>query len=287
MRKICCLLLLIGLCLTVGKIWYWRTDGFNISRLQGWTQEVQGTWWNEEAQKAIDQDFYYLGRGRQAFAFASEDGRYVLKFPRGDICKLPLWLRTLPLKSKRDYRTIRKAKREVALLESVRLAIDELKESTAMIAMNMSQHESPSLKTQSVRIIDKAGRSFKIPLGNTYFILQHKKELLSDFVQDIALKEGTMGIEKMLDDLFALILERTQKRILNWDGKFLRNYGYDEKRAYQTDVGSFYKEEVGTIQDLYSEVIELNIKPIRHWMEKKHPEWLELLNKKQAQFFPS
>ena len=284
MRKIPFLLLLIGLCLTVGKIWYWRTDGFNVSRLQGWTQELQGTWWDDEAETALQQDFHYLGRGRQAFAFASEDGRYVIKFPRGDICKIPFWLRSLPLESRRKSQISRKAIRENWVLQSARLAMEELKDATAMIAMNLSPHTPPFLKAKTVQIIDKAGRSYQIPLSRSYFILQRKKVLFKDVIQQTALKEGIQGVEKVLDALFAVIVERTKKGILNRDGSFLRNYGYDETRAYQTDVGSFYQVEVGSAKELYFQSMELSVKPIRRWMEARHPEWLALLDQKLAEF---
>ena len=101
MRKILFLLILIGFCLAAGKVWYWCTNGFSVSRLHGWTQSSgKGFGGTKKAESIIAQDFHYLGRGRQAFAFVSDDGQYVIKFPRGDICKLPFWLRALPFAKK-------------------------------------------------------------------------------------------------------------------------------------------------------------------------------------------
>jgi hypothetical protein len=282
MRKICYLLLLIGLCLTVGKIWYWRTDGFNISRLQGRTQELQGVWWDDEAEAAILQDFHYVARGRQAFVFASVDGLYVIKFPRGDTCKLPFWLRSLPLESRRKRQITRKAYRENFVLQSARLAMEELKESTAMIAMNLSLQGPAFLKAKTIRIIDKVGRSYQIPLGSAYFFLQRKKKLFSEVIQEAELKEGMEGVKKVMDALFAVIVERTEKGILNRDKAFLQNYGFDEKRGYQTDVGDFFQAGPGFTKDSYFQSIESSVKPIRCWMQEKHPEWLDLLVQKSS-----
>jgi len=290
MRKIFYLLILIGFCVGVGKVWYWRTNGFSVARLHGWTQTLEGVWWDEEAESIIAQDFHYLGRGRQAFAFVSNDGQYVIKFPRGDICKLPFWLRALPLEKRRQRQISRKAAREQCVLQSARLAMEELKDATALIAMNFSPqttHEKlPNKKIPNtcVRIIDKAGRSFQIPLATTYFILQRKKQLFRDVIEEAAARDGLVGVEKVLDDLFANILERTKKGILNRDGSFLRNYGFDEKGAYQTDVGSFYKVENEPMQAVYLRSMALSVKPIRRWMKKKHPEWVEILDQKQECF---
>jgi hypothetical protein len=165
--------------------------------------------------------------------------------------------------------------------------MEELKESTAMMAMNLSPHGPPFLKTKTVRIIDKAGRSYRMDLRSSYFILQGKKELFRDVIQEAALKDGIAGVEKVLDALFAVIIERTKKGVLNRDGSFLRNYGYDEKRAYQTDVGSFYQVAIGSTNDLYHRSMESSVKPIRLWMQAKHPEWLELLDLKQKQYSES
>ena len=284
MRKIFCLLILIGFCAAVGKVWYYRTNGFNVCRLHGWTQSLKGDWWDEEADSVITQDFHYLGRGRQAFAFVSEDGQYVIKFPRGDICKLPFWLRALPLKQRRERQIRRKAVHERWVLESARLAMEELKDETALIAMNFSQAYEGKLPNKSVRIIDQAGRSFRIPLRTTYFILQRKKQLFRDVIEEAAAREGLIGVEKVLDDLFANILERTKKGILNRDGSFLRNYGFDENGAYQTDVGSFFKVDNEPKEAVYLRYIALGVKPIRRWMKENHPEWLEILAQKQECF---
>jgi hypothetical protein len=285
MRKIFFLLILIGFCVGLGKVWYLRTNGFSVARLHGWTQALEGIWWDEEAEHIIAQDFHYLGRGRQAFAFVSNDGQYVIKFPRGDICKLPFWLRALPLEKRRQRQISRKAEREQSVLQSARLAMEELKDATALIAMNFSpETTNKKIPNKSVHIIDKAGRSFHIPLRTTYFILQHKKKLFRDVIEEASARDGLVGVEKVLNDLFANILERTKKGILNRDGSFLRNYGFDEKGAYQTDVGSFYKVDNEPMQAVYLRSMALSVKPIRRWMKKKHPEWIEILDQKQECF---
>ena len=281
MKKVFVLLLVIGMSLLVGKVWYWQTDGFARSRIYGWTQELEGRWWNAEADRAICQNFTYLGRGRQAFAFVSQDRQYVLKFPRGDIYKLPFWLRVLPLKSWRKRQIARKALRELGVLQSAYLAMEELQDATALIAMNFSFRKGPEQKW--VKLTDKAGRSHHIALSNTYFILQRRKELFRDIIQEAARKEGIGGVEKVLDGVFKVIVERTQKGILNRDGSFLRNYGFDEKRAYQTDVGSFFKVNQPIGKELFFRSMELSVKPIRRWMSLKHPEWVDLLDQKREQ----
>jgi len=283
MRKIFCLALLIGCCAGLGKGWYWIRNGFSTARMQGWTQELEGSWWDLEADVAIAQKFYYLGRGRQAFAFVSEDGRYVLKFPRADIYKIPFWLRVLPFEKRRQRQISRKAIREAQILQSFQLAIDELKESTAMVAMNCSQHrKSVHAGGKRVTIIDKIGRSFALSLDHTYFILQKKKKLFRDAIVEAFEKEGTVGVERVLDATFAVIVERTAKGILNRDGSFLRNYGFDDQRAYQTDVGSFFKVEDQPMKSVFFHSMELSVKPIRRWMKLTHPEWLEMLDERRA-----
>lgn len=280
MRKIFTLIGLIIFCLALGKAWYWVRDGFAIIRLDRWNQTVPGTWWEAEADKAIQQKFYYFSRGRQCFAFISEDEKYVLKLPRTDHFHLPLWLRAVSLKSLSEYRAHFLADikhRESFLLESFLICFDELKDLTAVIGMNLSHQGTVG---KSITIIDQIGRSYELPLKNTYFILQHKRKLFRDVFKEAVLKEGTIGVEKIVDSLLELLVERAKKGIFNKDGSFMRNFGYDGQKAYQIDVGSFYRKKNLTPEEAYSKSIASNIEPLREWIEKENPEWLKMLDRK-------
>ena len=282
MKRFFCLTALIAFCIGVGKAWYWSKDGFSLSRLEGWNQSIPGTWWDKEADAAFQQPFYYLSRGRQSFAFLSADGNYVVKLPRADRFRLPLWPRVFSWKILDEYRSFLREdqdRREAFLLESFRICFDELKDLTAVIGMNLSTNGP---KGNTLTIVDRLGRHYRLSLAETYFILQHRKQIFRDVFREAVAKEGEKGAEKVIDTLLALVIERAKKGVLNKDGSFLRNFAYDTERAYQIDVGSFYHIETFTPEEAYLKSIEWSLGPVREWIEKENPDWLTMLDRKLA-----
>ena len=140
MKKGLILLGLLFLSLGIGKGIYFLKDGFSFRRIHSLKrQECFGL--DEHAKHILNQTFYYLGRGRQCFAFASSDGKYVLKFPRTDIYSTPLWAKVLPLKKYRKELESAHKEREEFIRESFRISFEYLKEDTGLIAVHLGQTE--------------------------------------------------------------------------------------------------------------------------------------------------
>lgn len=241
--------LLIIFCVLVGKGWYWATDGFRVDRIE--TEEPWGHErpLSEEAESALRQRFYYLGRGRQCFAFVSEDGQYVLKFPRMD-------------RYKNRENGERKKK---AYFKSLEIAYDELKEESALIGMfNCSK------KRIKIELVDRIGRIVHLPLEKTKFILQRKMKLFKDvFREDNA--------EWIVDCLLKLIVKISRMDILSKDGGFMENFAFDDKRAYQIDVGSYYRKE-----GAFNKAIHASIENLRVFLRDTDPELLTMIDNKLA-----
>ena len=78
MRKLAVFFAVILLCCTVGKVWHVAKDGFSLNRISIWKNGIVSHL-DPKTQLALDQPFYYLGRGHQCYAFGSLDNRYVIK----------------------------------------------------------------------------------------------------------------------------------------------------------------------------------------------------------------
>ena len=139
---------LILLSVFAGEALYLLKDGFSPRRIHSLEYAVSEDW-NEEAQQALTQSYRYIGRGRQCFAFTSEDGKYVLKFPRTDIYKTPFWARALPVHAYRARLEINHRTREEFIVSSFRISLNELKRQTGLLAMHLGQSE-PKGKVLSV-----------------------------------------------------------------------------------------------------------------------------------------
>lgn len=274
MKKFALLTLLILFCAAVGQGWYLIRDGFQVSRVLGWDDQVESPW-SEEAEGALAQRYYTLGRGRQCYAFVSEDGKYVIKIPRYDRYRVPLWLRSLPFNAYRERRRSEGADLKKRLLESFRISAEDLKEETGTVGIHFRRALG-----KSITIVDQLGRSFDLPLHKIGFVLQYKKELFRDVFQAALSKQGKEGISKVLDDLIVLIADRGRKGVLCKDGSFLRNFGFDEKGAYQIDVGSFYRMPALSEDQAYELSVRNSLAPIREWIGQIDPSYLAMLDQK-------
>lgn len=236
MKKIFGFCLLILILTVFGRGWYWVKDGFHIARIRTAFQPAQNPPIDPELLAAFDKPYRYVGRGRQCYAFTSEDDRYILKLPRLDRYELPFYARATFAKHWDDLLHDHTSRREF-LLKSFQIAGNELKEETGTLYLHLNQ--SDHLK-KKVQLIDKIGRRYTIDLDHTAFILQEKHPILLPAFKQ-ALSDGNEGKAKeILEAFLVAVANRAKKGILNKDASFRRNYGYDGKHCIQIDIGSFY-----------------------------------------------
>ena len=258
MRKIATLFCLVAICCGIGKGIHSMKKGFTLRRIAAPVQTKLEIW-NREADLALDQPFRYLGRGRQCFAFSSLDGKYVLKLPRTDIYQVPFWMRVLSVQEFRESVRATRLSREKFVLNSMKIAYEDLREDTGVLAIHFGM--TPDLG-KSIQLIDALGLSFRLPAHSTAFILQTKQPILMKaFLEALYSEDRVLG-KQILDAFIEVVVARGSKGIWNKDESFLRNYGFDGKKGYQIDIGSFYRKEDGPAS------IRDTMHPVRAWLAK-------------------
>lgn len=273
MKKGLLILTLILFCCLIGEEIHRIKGGFSPRRIQSLDVQLNEGW-NEEAKRAIQQPFHFIGRGRQCFAFESQDGKYVLKIPRTDIYKTPFWARVLPVHS---YRTKLEAKhraKQQFILESFRISFYELKNQTGLLAIHLGQ---APISEKKITLIDASGWRHHVQLVKLPFLLQYKKPILMDSFLKALGKGDRKEAGKILDALLTTITERASKGILNLDRRFIDNYGYDGEIAFQIDVGSFFKKPDLNPSEAYEKSLRDSIDPVKEWLGKLDPEMLNHL----------
>jgi len=271
MKKVFLVLLLLIFCAGTGKGLYFLKNGFSPRRICSFNFYEEKTLSNQ-VEEILSQPFHYLGRGRQCFAFSSEDGKYVLKLPRTDIYKLPFWAKVLPLSNLRKRMEADRTERREFILKSFQIASEQLKDQTGIIAHHLG-YSAPQNK--KISLVDNLGVKHTLPLEKISFILQYKQPMLiPQFLS--ALSDGNEeNAKKILKALVNTITERGKKGILNRDRSFLRNYGYDGEKAYQIDIGSFY---IRDCTDPYQKSVLDSIAPIDERLSEKSPQMVYYLN---------
>lgn len=273
MKRFFCIISLFALSLLVGQGIYFLREGFNPRRLQRYDL-TNTTSLSPEIKQVLSQRFFYLGRGRQSFAFASEDGKYVLKFPRTDIYKIPFWTRALPLTSYRKRAKAEKKRRQQFVFESFRIAIEELKEETGIIAVHLGKSE-PS--DEQLHLIDVLGFHYHFPVQTTHFILQHRKQLWTPLFLEAVKNNDRPEKERLLNAFVDVVIQRAKKGVLNKDRSFLRNYGFDGEKAYQIDVGDFFHTNQSDWRYLTEKCAHDTMSPVQEWLATIDPEMLPLV----------
>ena len=268
MKQLASIFFLILISLFVGKGSYYLKDGFTMRRIHSLSYHVEHVF-HDEVYEALAQPFFYLGRGRQCFAFESRDGRHVLKLPRTDIYKTPFWMRVLPLNALRKHLEQKHQVSATFIVESIRLAQEELGFQTGIIASHLGQSAPSPIR---LHLVDALSCHYHPLLYKTPFILQKKQPLLIPIFLNALKQNHLEESKKILEALLDVIVKRAKKGILNRDRSFLRNYGFDGTYAYQIDVGSFFQTKEMTPEMIYQKSVRDSTDPIREWLAQINPQ---------------
>lgn len=267
------LLLLLGIAL-VGKGWHWAKDGFNIERtrfaLPLVAKEEEDI--PLEVRSALLQPFFYLSRGHQCYAFESKDGNYVLKLPRVDRYRLPFWLRSCRfsfLDRQREEISFDRQKRFHFLMNSFQIAFNEMRKETALLYLHF--HNSSSFR-QSLALVDRIGRAYRLDLDRIPFLLQRKKALMMPLLEQSLQNRDRAEAEKILDAFLRIVAIRAKKGIFNKDPSFLRNFGFEEGEGMQIDVGSFYRDPSQDQEVSFAPSFRQTTQHVQEWLFSIDPE---------------
>lgn len=273
------LILLVLSVYLLGHVWFLARDGFSSKRILFMPPKTDLSKGESEQKIAayLNQPYYYLGRGRQCYAFSSADNQLVIKIPRFDRYRLPLYLKAFNfsfLDSRKSSINKDHSKRLEFLLESFAIAEDNFSECTGVLYSHLAQTE---FLPKEFVLYDALKRPFKIDLNHTVFAIQEKHPLLIPlFLKE--LKEGNREKAKeMLSALLDLLETRAQRGLFNKDARFLKNYSWNNGKSVQIDIGSFYRDPLIPDDQIYSRSFFHAAWPIREWLTKIDNEMAEFV----------
>lgn len=280
MKRVAAFLLLCLFSLTIAQGLYKVRQGFSLRRIQNaWSNPVL----SEETQNILSQPFHYLGRGRQFFAFASQDDRYVLKILRTDIHRPSFFARSFFSQSQISKIQKEKQNRNRFTTNSMILAKQELPELTGILDLHIGNNSlfpfSPSPWKQKkesslkIQLIDNFGISQQIPVEAITFALQKKQAGIWSKSLSKALREKDLErASSLMDQLIANVAERARLGILNKDASFLKNYGENGEITFNIDIGSFYRSDTEDPSIVYQKSVFDSLDPVQQWLDADHQE---------------
>lgn len=282
--KLLRLILLILFVYGIGHAWFVARAGFSLKRIV--FSPLSDSYDEEKEKKALpylDQPYYYLGKGRQCYAFTGADGKTVLKIPRFDRYRLPLLLKAFNFEFLEPYKTASikdRTSRLAFILESFQIAENTLSKQTGLI---YSHTQRTKTLPKKFVIYDSLGRPFKLDLNQTVFALQEKQPLLiPQFLKE--LKAGNREKAKeILTGLVDLIESRAKLGLFNKDARFIKNFSWNEGKTFQIDIGSFYRDPLVRDQEVLSRSFYQGAWPICEWLIKIDPEMASLVENRLNQ----
>lgn len=200
----------------------------------------------QEVREILSQKFHFLGKGAQAYAFESQDGKYVVKLFRSD-----------PKMSEKKTR---------ALFRACQLASNQLQNETGLIYVHLNP---TSLNLPWFCCKDAVGRSYQFPLDEMRFAVQKKAEKIKETL--LALRDRPDEMKKRLHQFVEMLTSRRKAGVVNTDPSLGRNFGFLVDRAVEFDFGN-YADSPDAARE-----VDRFCEKLAKWMTKEMPEWASYL----------
>lgn len=273
--------LFIGLVLFgLARLYYVLTDDFRLSNIaqempyqQAW--ELPAMTPSEEAfvQKLLSQKYYYIGKGAQSYAFASEDDRYVLKFFKFKHLR-PSWFQEMlpsigPLKDYKEKQTARKQRKLYGVFDGYKLAYDVDKEASGLHFVQLNVENNPQ---RTITVTDKIGLERTVELASVPFVLQDKGRTLRDVIRKLLVRGDVVIAQKRFNQILDMYASEYAKGIFDHDHGVMCNTGFVGDRPLHLDVGKLMRN-MGMLQkDVARHDMMLVIASMEEWVKKNFPD---------------
>lgn len=285
-----------------------KTRGFCLQKIQADDLPFQKKWETAplmteqagEIDALLSQPYTLLGSGSECFAFASADGKAVIKFFKldharpvyfqkglfledhsalaGTLSDHPLTKAVLPSpfdKMMKRFLGIREF-RLSRTFTSIKLAYDELKDETGLLYLhlNPTQHINKTLT-----LFDASGIRHEIDLDHARFFLQRRAVPLEQHLATLKKQNAEEMAKQSIDSLLGMLLSRCKKGYADRD-ILNRNLGFIGTTAIEIDSGSFIKNSKMKEPWLYKQELFYATLELKSWLKKNYPEMVDYLEKR-------
>lgn len=196
----------------------------------------------EQVREVLSQPFTYLGKGRQFFVFASQDGKYVLKFIKCQRIDLPFWVSFFS-----DAKLAQRQERVEGIFASCLLAT-QVSDNTGVVFAHLNTNQEVEI---DVLLIDKLGMHHTIAIDEVPFVLQERAEPVLEVFAHASPEEKKRRYNQLVD----LIRSDAAHHIYDKDEGMIErnNVGFLQDRAIHIDIGTLEKTDVNHTQEQFQE----------------------------------
>lgn len=256
------LTLVLILCYTA----YTRTDFFCTEQITAPLLNKNYIPIDESVVNALSQPYYYLGQGRQTYAFVSQDRQFVIKFFKAPYFKVPWYF-------KWNQSEIKKRKlRQYYYENSYFLGLPN---ETQVLYVHTGQTQQ-SLPILSVT--DKASRQFRLNLNTLPFVFQRKGSLFYSALIQAQQAKNEEKFKQFIQQFIKLIAQRMERNIADGDQDVEHNFGVIGDTVFHLDPGRLFREE-GLLENRRARLEwEKSTRNFRKWLMKTFPQYTSYLD---------
>lgn len=257
-----------------------QTHGFRLSKIANNTPLHPQKAFAENVPPQLQQKFRYFAKGKQSFAFLSEDGEYVLKiFNNTYQRKIHLFhaLSYLPFiktwaEAKKHYFKYKLEK----TFESYRIAMDQMQQETGLTYAHLSCSEN--LPNQLI-LIDPLNIEHSINPNGCGFLLQKKVTLAYPHLKKIIDDGKPEQAKEAIHSLISLFFWKFHHGIADNDPLIRTNYGFSGTQAYQIDVGPLSLDN--SLKEIERQKVEIAriASSLKNWLNQNAPELIPFLDR--------
>lgn len=260
----------ILLSIVIQRFCHNQTDGFsmrkihsNLSFHEEWEPKTPLHEDLKNIQLILNQPYRYLGKGAQSYVFASDDGKYVLKFFRHDHMRLEPWHFLLSADHRKNRLKISTDKLRKDF-ESYKIAYEKLYNETGLIYIHLNKTQHLELQ---IPLYDKIGIKHLINLDKMEFILQKRVELFFPSLEKWIAKGDVITAKKALTELISLLKKRFEIKIYDKDPDLNTNFGFLNGHPIQLDVGRFKRDSFYSNPQVYKREILRITDNLKQWLD--------------------
>jgi hypothetical protein len=293
----------IGLYIGLQQLIELKTHGFCLQRILADDLPFQAKWETSplsaeeelEVDSLLSQPYHMIGAGSECFAFASADGRAVIKFFKldhtrpiyfhrgvfledhsklaGTLSNHPLThISSPPLKRFLGIREFRIER----TFSSIHLAYENLRDETGLLYLHLNPTD---LLRKTLTLYDACGIAHSVDLDTSKFFLQKRAIPLENHFAALQKKKAEAEAKLSIDSLVQLLTGRCKKGFSDRD-IVNRNFGYIGTQAIEIDSGSFRKNSRMRQPWIYKQELFYATLELKSWLKKNYPEMVGYLEDK-------
>lgn len=263
------------------RAYYVLTDDFRISNItyglpyeERWETPASTPEQEALVEQALDQDYYYIGKGAQSYAFASADGKYVLKFFKFKHLRPSFFIDSLPaigpLKTYKETQQARKQRKLYGVFHSYRLAYDVDKDESGLHYVQLNINGNPK---RQVTVIDKLGLKRTIELDSVPFVIQDKGTTLRTVIRS-HLNKGDIGLAKRrFGQILDMYAREYAKGVYDHDHGVMQNTGFVGDRPFHLDAGKLLHDDAMVNKTTAKKDALLVVETMNRWTNKYFPDY--------------